>query len=87
VIVIVALRDLLVMGMLMLVGLGLGPVLVLDVLVLDVLVVMLGVLMLVCRVAVTVLVAVRLLGHRGPFLPRESRVRHAERPNICPRSI
>ena len=85
-IVIVALRDLLVMGMLMLVGLGLGPVLML-VLVLDVLVVLLGVLMLVCRVAVTVLVAVRLLGHRGPFLPRESRVRHAERPNICPRSI
>jgi len=44
VIVIVGLRDFLVMGVLMLVGLGPGPVLVL---VLDVLVVMLGVLMLV----------------------------------------
>jgi len=46
VIVIVGLRDFLVMGVLMLVGLGLGPVLMLVVM-LDVLVVMLGVLMLV----------------------------------------
>ena len=83
-IVIVDLRDVLVMGVLVL--MGLGPVLVL-VLVLDVLVVMLGVLMLVGHVAVTVLVAVRLLGHRSPFLSRESRVRHAERPDICPRSV
>ena len=45
-IVIVGLRDFLVMGVLMLVGLGLGPVLML-VLMLDVLMVMLGVLMLV----------------------------------------